>query len=226
MSNCGASSSPTSTANSALNFSWYGLWSLITGLTVYSHSQIFYDVCRAMQGIGPATLLPNAVAILGRTYPQGRRKNMIFSLFGATAPWGFIIGAGFSSVLAQLAWWPWAYWCLTIACCLAAAVAYFIIPSQADDGVMDKSMDYLGSVTGVSGLVLLNVAWNVSVLSIISFYPVSGFQESVFEIPEILLNDTIFRICESAERVQLLTSQPYSKHQLLAGVRHTSTSYS
>lgn len=65
---------------------WYGLWSLVAGLSVYSRSQIFFDICRALQGIGPALLLPNALAILGRTYPPGRRKDMMFSLFGAAAP--------------------------------------------------------------------------------------------------------------------------------------------
>lgn len=143
-------------------FLWYALWSLVTGLSVYSHSQIFFDLCRALQGIGPAVLLPNAVAIMGRTYPQGRRKDMVFSLFGATAPWGFIVGAGFSSALAERAWWPWAYWCLAVTCCLGAGIAFFIIPSRDNDEVIDQSFDYLGSLTGVVGLVLLNVAWNVS----------------------------------------------------------------
>ena len=44
---------------------WFGLWSLLAGLSVYSKSVIFFDFCRAMQGIGPAFMLPNAVAILG-----------------------------------------------------------------------------------------------------------------------------------------------------------------
>ena len=91
---------------------------------------------------------------------------MVFSLFGATAPWGFVVGAGFGSVLAERAWWPWAYWCLAIACCLGGGVAYFIIPPRGDEGGLDKSFDYLGSVTGVSGLVLLNVAWNVSAIPV------------------------------------------------------------
>lgn len=88
-------------------FVWYALWSLVAGLSVYSRSYIFLDVCRALQGIGPALLLPNALAILGRTYPPGRRKNMVFSLFGATAPNGFLVGAVFSALLSQRVWWPW-----------------------------------------------------------------------------------------------------------------------
>lgn len=167
-------------------FLWSGLWSLIAGLTVYSNSQIFYVFCRALQGMGPAVLLPNAVAILGRTYPQGRRKEMVFSLFGATAPWGFVVGSGFASTLAEHAWWPWSYWCLAIACCLFGAAAFFVIPSEHEEVVRDKSFDYLGSITGVAGLTLFNVSWNqapivgwstpyVYILLILSFCFLSAF---------------------------------------------------
>lgn len=139
---------------------WFGLWSLIAGLSVYSHSPIFFNVCRALQGIGPALLLPNSLAILGRTYPPGRRKQMIFSLFGATAPNGFIFGAVFISLLAERAWWPWGYWIMAITCALAAFLAYFVVPAAAAEPSSDKSFDYLGSSLGVAGLVLLNVSWN------------------------------------------------------------------
>ena len=110
-------------------FLWYGLWSLLAGFSVYSKSSsIFFDCCRAFQGIGPALLLPNAIAILGRTYEPGRRKEMVFSMFGATAPGGFVLGAVFSSVFAQLAWWPWAYWTLGIVCFVLAAAGILLVP--------------------------------------------------------------------------------------------------
>ncbi|KAJ2969322.1 hypothetical protein NQ176_g8725 [Zarea fungicola] len=51
-------------------FAWFGLWSAIAGFAVYS-GPILFAFCRAMQGIGPALLLPNAVAILGRAYEPG-----------------------------------------------------------------------------------------------------------------------------------------------------------
>lgn len=139
-------------------FGWFGLWSLVAGLSVYSRSAIFFNVCRACQGIGPAILLPNALAVLGRTYPPGRRKEMVFSLFGAFAASGSILGGVFSSLFAQKVWWPWAYWCMAIVCCLTAIGTFFIIPTLPNHG--KKSFDVLGSVIGVAGLVLLNVAWN------------------------------------------------------------------
>jgi MFS family permease len=51
-------------------FSCFSLWSLLAGSTVWSN-KIFFDCCRALQGIGPTMLLPNAIAILNRTYPPG-----------------------------------------------------------------------------------------------------------------------------------------------------------
>ncbi len=141
-----------------IGFTWFGFWSLIAGLSVYANSATFFDACRALQGIGPAMLLPNALAVLGRTYPPGRRKEMAFSLFGAFAASGAIAGGVFSSLLAERAWWPWAYWCMAIVCCLAGVGAYFFIPSRPSHS--EKAFDFLGSIAGVAGLVLLNVAWN------------------------------------------------------------------
>lgn len=163
-----------------IGFMWFGFWSLIAGISVYTHTAIFFDICRALQGIGPAILLPNSLAILGKTYPPGRRKEMAFSLFGAAAPGGAILGGVFSSLPAERAWWPWAYWSMAIVCCLIGASALFIIPSPAASSSGDKTFDFLGSITGVSGLVLMNVAWNQAPVvgwatSYVIYLLVSGF---------------------------------------------------
>ncbi|KAB8337158.1 hypothetical protein FH972_021462 [Carpinus fangiana] len=145
---------------------WCAMWSLIAGLSSYSHSIIFFDFCRAMQGIGPSFMLPNAIAIFGSTYPPGRRKDFIFGLFGATAPSGFNVGAFSSAILAQRLSWEWAYYLMSIACCLEAALAFFIIPEyegvsvQRETGFTLSRLDPLGTLTGVIGLVLVNIAWN------------------------------------------------------------------
>ncbi|KAK8161789.1 YOR378W-like protein [Phyllosticta citrichinensis] len=145
---------------------WFSFWSLISGFTVYSHSQIFLDISRALQGIGPAVLLPSSLALLGQAYPPGRRKEMVFSFFGATAPNGFTLGAVFSGIMAQLAWWPWTFWLMAIFCCVNGVLALFIIPNyfHQDDTASQKdtkqSFDWKGAVTGVLGLVLFNIAWN------------------------------------------------------------------
>jgi MFS family permease len=62
---------------------WFGVWSLIASFSVYSGT-ILFSICRGFQGIGPALVVPNALAIAGRSF-QGQ-KNIVFSLFGACAP--------------------------------------------------------------------------------------------------------------------------------------------
>lgn len=147
-------------------FVWFGLWSAIAGVSVYS-GPILFAFCRAMQGIGPAFLLPNAIAIIGRYYEPGLRQNMVFSLLGVTAPSGFLVGAVFSSLLAQKAWWPWAYWIMGFACILFALLGFLIIPAtplsssaKSTGSSIWARVDVWGSVSGVAALVLFNFAWN------------------------------------------------------------------
>jgi MFS family permease len=148
-----------------IGYLWLALWSLITGFSIYS-GQIFFDICRALQGIGPALLLPNAIAILGRTYPAGRRKDMVFSIFGSTAPGGFLIGALFSSLFGQLAWWPWAYFTTAFVAAILAGASILAIPhipvirNENTTTSIFQRLDIPGTVTGVAGLVLINFAWN------------------------------------------------------------------
>lgn len=143
-------------------FLWYGLWSLVTGFSSYSHSQIFFDFTRAMQGIGPAMMVPNSLAILGHHYPPGRRKEFVFAIYGATAPNGFICGSVFGSLLAEYAWWPWEFWIMAVACFLLSLLAIWFVPSTCEPSLSKaaKQFDYLGAATGVAGLVLFNIAWN------------------------------------------------------------------
>ncbi|KAJ5651669.1 hypothetical protein N7507_009095 [Penicillium longicatenatum] len=151
-----------------IGFSWFSLWSVLAGFSVWSN-QVFFNVCRALQGIGPAMLLPNAIAILGRTYPPGLRKEMIFSLFGATAPGGFVVGGVFSSLFAQLAWWPWGYWVMGMACAALAVLGWLVIPYAPQPTFNDnlrlaERLDLLGATAGISGLVLINFSWNQAAL--------------------------------------------------------------
>lgn len=142
-----------------LGLGWLVLWSLLAGISNYS-TFIFFAVCRGFQGIGPAFLLPNAMAIIGRSYKPGIRQTMIFSLFGACAPSGFALGAVFSSLLTELASWPWTFYLCAIVCTGVIVLCWFVIPADEDSPSRSESFDYIGSLLGVSGLILVNVAWN------------------------------------------------------------------
>jgi hypothetical protein len=128
-----------------------------------SSTRVFFACCRAFQGIGPAFALQNAIRILGWAYQPGLKKQMVFSAFGATAPSGYVVGATFSSLLAERVWWPWAYWVNTIACLLIAAGTVLVVPHTPSPDLDNSENSFrrvngLGALTGVSGVLLFNFA--------------------------------------------------------------------
>ena len=151
-----------------IGYIWFSIWSMIAGLAYYSN-HVLFTFARAFQGIGPAITLPNGIAVLGATYGPSPRKNMVFAIFGATAPAGAIIGAVFAGIF-NLAFWPWTFWSTAIVlACLAVATALFVpdpqkryLSQQAKRtlGETISRLDPLGGLTGIMGLVLINFAWN------------------------------------------------------------------
>jgi MFS family permease len=87
-----------------IGFAWFALWTLVCGVAYYSNHVLFV-FARVLQGIGPAIVLPNGLALLGALYQSGPRKNMAFAVFGACAPTGYVTGAVFAGIF-NLAWWP------------------------------------------------------------------------------------------------------------------------
>lgn len=131
---------------------WSSLWALFAGISVYSNSQVFFDICRALQGMGAAALVPSALAILGSVYKPGSRKNLAFSLYASGAPIGFTLGAVFSGLLAQMVSWPWAFYINAIVCLIYAGLAAVFVPDLGKKPVSKReSFDYLGTFTIVSG---------------------------------------------------------------------------
>ncbi|KAI2636432.1 MFS general substrate transporter [Hypomontagnella submonticulosa] len=149
---------------------WFAIFSLVAGLAVYTpRPYSVFLFARIMQGIGPALLVPSAVALLGITYVPGQRKAMLFAIFGAMAPASAIISPAFTSLLA-LAWWPYAFFALSgfLVCITLAGV--LVIPkglspengraTPAGFKSLCTELDVLGAITGVGGLVLISVSFN------------------------------------------------------------------
>lgn len=142
-----------------LGFAIFGLWSLIAGFAGFTNSRIFFNVARALQGIGPAFSMPNAAALLGHYFPMGKKRMIYMALFGAVAPLGFFFGALFSGIFGQLVWWPWTFWVAAMVCALIVVMSYLAIPRNIGN-ISNGCFDWWGSISGVSGLVLINFAWN------------------------------------------------------------------
>ncbi|KAK9419197.1 hypothetical protein SUNI508_01174 [Seiridium unicorne] len=150
-----------------IGMAWFSVWSMVTGLAVYSN-HVLFTFGRVLQGIGPALCLPNALAILGASYAPGKRKSLVFAAFAATAPGGSVLGSLFSSLFA-LAWWPWTFWCFALVLAATTVLGYYAIPPCPPSHMakVPKTwkgklayLDLPGAVAGVTGLILFNFAWN------------------------------------------------------------------
>ncbi|KAL4723411.1 hypothetical protein ACLX1H_009908 [Fusarium chlamydosporum] len=149
---------------------WFAFWSLLAGLSVYVQTSsaggaVFFCVCRAMQGIGPALVIPNGHGMLLKAYPPGPRKMIVMGLFDAAAPCGFVVGSVMTGLFANYASWPWAFYCIAAVCTALGITSILVVPMKKVlvhdfEGNLWKRLDILGFVTGVSALVLFSVGWN------------------------------------------------------------------
>lgn len=229
-----------------------GIWSGFAGFSAYVGRQIFFDVCRAMQGIGSAMLAPNALALFGRAYPPGLKKNLVFALFGAMAPWGFVGGAASGALFSQTTWWPWTFWSYGLAAFALSAFALLVVPKQLAkeaqfaDQPTRPAFDWTGAIVGVSGLVLVNVAWNngplygwgaphvyfvliIGVLALIAFFwvearavspilPVKAFNGTVtFTMALVGIGWGSFGICKLQDSLSCRTFTNFQQGSTIAG---------
>lgn len=153
-----------------IGFGWFAIWNVVAGCSVYATGnggQVLFIFARVLSGIGPAILLPNALGLLGATYDEGRRKDMVFSLFGACAPSGAVVGGTFAG-LWSLLWWPWTFWTFGIALACLGGLSYFILPAvplkeEEQDLTFAQrlgELDLLGATVGITAMILFNFAWN------------------------------------------------------------------
>lgn len=154
---------------------WTVLWSILSGIAWYTQhlGPSFYVVARTFQGVGIAFVLPNIIGSVGRVYHNGLRKKMVFGLIGFSAPSGAWLGLTMSGVIAvRTERWDWNYYAYAIFALLVGALTHISVPDLPhvlnEDG-SQQNLDIVGSILGVSGLVLFNFSWNHA--------PIVGWQE-------------------------------------------------
>ncbi|GAA5884379.1 hypothetical protein JCM6882_002250 [Rhodosporidiobolus microsporus] len=124
----------------------------------FTTSPIPFDVLRAFTGVGSAFLMPNSVALLARQYPSGMKRTVAFACLGALAPIGFMTHAVLASLVAEKLDTRWIFWLEAVASAILGLLASVIIPQDENDPSI--SIDGVGNVVGLAGLILFNFAWN------------------------------------------------------------------
>ncbi len=112
------------------------------------------DFCRALQGLGPSAFLPSGVALMGNMYRPGPRKNLVFSLYGGSAPLGFFFGIFVAGLTGQFLRFGWYFWIGATLLFTTTVAAILTIPNDSREH-KKVEMDWLGAALIVSGLILV-----------------------------------------------------------------------
>ncbi|OAA70429.1 Major facilitator superfamily domain, general substrate transporter [Cordyceps fumosorosea ARSEF 2679] len=136
---------------------WLAAWAAAAGLCSSATPLI---VCRAMQGVGFGAFLPAGLSILGQVYRPGPRKNRVYCVYGAFAAVGFYFGIITAALTTQYADWRWYFFLGATLQCVVLSISYAVIPPQLNDVDPEARMDWLGLVTSVPALALINFAFS------------------------------------------------------------------
>ncbi|KAL3429125.1 hypothetical protein BDV09DRAFT_190389 [Aspergillus tetrazonus] len=113
----------------------------------------WFPAAYSLTGFGPAFLLPHRMAILA-------------SAFGPTEPSGFIFGSLISALAAKYQSWPWGFWFMAIEAICGIVAIFFVsrtpIPPKETTHSIWVRMDIAGCATGICGLILFNIALNIT----------------------------------------------------------------
>ncbi|KAF9146628.1 hypothetical protein BG015_011553 [Linnemannia schmuckeri] len=131
---------------------WFALWALIVS---FSTSPIMFILSRALQGMGAASTVPSAMALIAINYPAGPERTKAFSIFGIFGGLGGITGILLAGGLIASIGWHWIFRISAIAAFVLLALSFIVIPVELPKTEKPK-VDFLGAVTvtlGVTGIV-------------------------------------------------------------------------
>ncbi|MCL5961574.1 MAG: MFS transporter, partial [Chloroflexi bacterium] len=112
---------------------------------------------RAIQALGGGAMVPVAMAIVGDVFPREKRGFAI-GIVGAVDTAGWVIGPLYGALVLQaLSSWRWIFYINLPVSLIALALIYLVI-GRLKRPVTNRSVDYLGALVLVVGLVLLNLA--------------------------------------------------------------------
>ncbi|KAK4447074.1 MFS general substrate transporter [Podospora aff. communis PSN243] len=160
-------------------WAWIALWSLLSSLCA-RHQLLLFTIFRALQGIGPALIVPNSIGLIGRTLPVGPKRNLAFACFSASGPTGAAVGAIMSALVSSTLSWQWTFRFLALACALLIPISHFTIPSPSPSTTPPTTtpkFDYPSTLTGITALLLINFSLNQA--------PIAGWSTPC--IPSLLL---------------------------------------
>lgn len=119
-------------------------------------------VMRALQGVGFAMHLSSSVAIISRSFPSGRGRNISFSCLGLSQPLGFSFGLVLGGLLQDNLGWRAGWYLSGGLTLLLTAAGVWAIPKSREGHIqhsgmsrLEKKIDWIGVVLSSTFMTLL-----------------------------------------------------------------------
>ncbi|RUS33541.1 major facilitator superfamily domain-containing protein [Jimgerdemannia flammicorona] len=122
-------------------------------------------IARGLQGIGAASTIPNAVALILRNYKIGRERNQAMSFFASTGAIGFVVGLIIGGAVTESPLgWRWLFYISAMISGLMAVISILVIPSKSEEDDNDdaptistekKTIDIFGAGLSTASMLLL-----------------------------------------------------------------------
>ncbi|KAJ3148085.1 hypothetical protein HDU89_004931 [Geranomyces variabilis] len=108
---------------------WFTVFAVLSG---FAQSTTWMIIARGFQGIGAASTIPNAIALILQCYPIGRTRNQAMSVFASTGAVGFVIGLILGgAVTSSSLGWRWIFFLSAIISGGMVVISILVIPSRA-----------------------------------------------------------------------------------------------
>jgi EmrB/QacA subfamily drug resistance transporter len=128
---------------------------LVTSVIIaVSPNEYVLFVFRAIQGLGAACTVPNAIALIANSYEDENARRIALSTFGGSGPIGFVVGLILGGVLSSTIGWRWIFYISAICSFVMFILAFLYVPDFRHEGSAEK-VDILGFFLITSGFILL-----------------------------------------------------------------------
>ncbi|KAF8932279.1 major facilitator superfamily domain-containing protein [Dissophora ornata] len=110
-----------------------------------------FVISRALQGVGAASTVPAAMAVIATNYAAGPERTKAFSIFGAFSGLGAVAGILMAGGLVSSVGWQWIFRVSSLASYLLFALGFLTIPPSPSKREQPK-IDYMGAITATFGV--------------------------------------------------------------------------
>lgn len=180
----------------------FGLFSLLAGM---AFDPVFLVLCRLMQGISTAIIIPSSMALISHAFPANEKGKAI-GIWGSITGIGLAIGPVLGGFIVSGLDWRWIFY-INIPFVLLSLILSFLFVKESRDENSEKKIDWRGFACitiGISTLVVGLIqapdwGWSnfytlscftISLIAFIGFYFSEKKSRSPIIPPEVFSNRT------------------------------------